>query len=144
MNVTQLSVFLENRPGHLQNILRILSENDINITALTISETAEYGVVRMIVNDAERAGIILKKNNITSRTTEVIAIEIDDRPGSLYGVMDAFSRRDMNIEYMYAFPGKNDEKSIMIFRFDDIDAAKEALLAEYYHILEMTDIIGEH
>ena len=143
MSVTQLSVFLENRPGHLQNILRILSENNINITALTISETAEYGVVRMIVNDAEKAGVILKNNNITSKITEVLAIEIDDKPGSLYGVIDSFSRRDMNIEYMYAFPGKRDAKSIMIFRFDDIEAATKALTAESYTILEMSEIIGE-
>lgn len=143
MNVTQLSVFLENRPGHLQNTLRILSENNINITALTISETADYGVLRMIVNDPDRARQVLKDNNITSRTTDVLAIEIEDRPGSLYRVMDAFSKKDMNIEYMYAFPGKRDNKSIMIFRFEDVEAARDALLAEGYTIVKKTDIIGE-
>ena len=78
MNVTQLSVFLENRPGHLQNTLRILYENDINIIALTISETSDYGVLRMIVNSPDKARQVLKAENITSRMTDVLAIEIAD------------------------------------------------------------------
>jgi len=143
MNVTQLSVFLENKPGRLQNTLRILYENNINIIALTISETSDYGVLRMIVNDPDKAQQVLKAENITSRMTDVLAIEIDDRPGSLYRVIDTFSRKDMNIEYMYAFPGKKDSKSVMIFRFDNIEAAKNALAAEGYTIVKKIDLIGE-
>ncbi|ABC78399.1 ACT domain-containing protein [Syntrophus aciditrophicus] len=143
MNVTQLSVFLENKPGRLQNILRILYENNINITALTISETQEYGVLRMIVNDPDKAQQALKGDNITSRMTDVLAIEIDDKPGSLFKVIEAFSKRGMNIEYMYAFPGKNEHKCVMIFRFENIEAAKNILATEGYTIVKKIDLIGE-
>jgi hypothetical protein len=143
MNVTQLSVFLENKPGRLQNALRILFDNNVNIVALTISETSDYGILRMIVNDPDRAQQVLKADNITSRMTDVLAIEIDDMPGSLYKVIDAFSKKGMNIEYMYAFPGKNDNKSVMIFRFENIEAAKNALAAEGYTIVKKIDLIGE-
>ncbi|MCP4133969.1 MAG: ACT domain-containing protein [bacterium] len=148
MNITQLSVFVENKPGHLQNVLKILSEKNINIMTLTIAETSDFGILRMIVNDPEGGAAALKEQHITCSTTDVLALEIDDTPGALYKAVDAFSKikgknnDDLNIEYMYAFREMRGDKAVMIFKFDDIESAKEALKKEGYNIVSKIDIIG--
>jgi hypothetical protein len=143
MNVTQLSVFMENKPGHLQSVLKILADANINIVTLTIAETSDFGILRMIVNDTEKAKKVLHEARITSSTTEVLAVELDDTPGSLLSAIDAFSTNRLNIEYMYAFTEKRGDKAVMIFRFDDIEAAKKALTQEGYQMVKKIDIIGE-
>lgn len=143
MNVTQLSVFIENRPGHLQNVLKILADKNINIITLTIAETSDFGILRMIVNKPEDARAALKEAHITASLTDVLAIEIDDTSGSLYRAIDTFAKRKLNIEYMYAFTEKRGDRAVMIFRFDDIEAAKKALTEESYSIVNKIDLIGE-
>jgi hypothetical protein len=143
MNVTQLSVFMENKPGHLQHVLKILADANINIITLTIAESSDFGILRMIVNDPPRAKKILHDASITCSTTDVLAIEIDDKPGALLRAIDTFARRSLNIEYMYAFTEKRGDKAVMIFRFDDIESAKKALSEEGYGIVKNIDIIGE-
>lgn len=142
MNVTQLSVFMENKPGHLQNVLKTLSDQSINIITLTIAETSDFGVLRMIVNDPEKAKKVLHDARITCSTTEVLAVELDDKPGSLFKAIDTFSKNNLNIEYMYAFTEKRGDRAVMIFRFDDIEAAKKAMTQEGYQIVKNIDIIG--
>ena len=110
MNVTQLSAFVANKPGHLQRVLKVLADENINIITLTIAETSDFGILRMIVNDPEKGYRVLKENNITCSTTDVLAIEIDDRPGSLYKALDAFAKMNLNIEYMYAFTERERER----------------------------------
>ncbi len=143
MNVTQLSVFIENKPGHLQNILKILAEVDVNIVTLTIAETSDFGILRLIVSDADRGAKALKDNRITCSTTDVLAIELDDSPGSLHHAIETFTSHNLNIEYMYAFTEKREDKAVMIFRFDDIEAAKKALAEEGFNIVKKIDIVGE-
>lgn len=143
MNLTQLSVFIENKPGHLQNVLKILSDEKINIITLTIAESSDFGILRLIVNDPVKASSKLKEHHITSSITEVIAIEIDDTPGSLYKAIDTFTRRNLNIEYMYAFTEKRKGRAVMIFRFDDIETAKKAVAEEKYIIVDSIELIGE-
>ena len=143
MNTTQLSVFIQNKPGHLQNVLKILAENNINIVTLTIAETSDFGVLRLIVNSPDLAKQSLKENHITCSATEVLAIEIEDEPGSLYKAIETFAKHNLNIEYMYAFPCKRGDKAVMIFRFDDITAAKIAIQQEGYHIVSKTEIMGD-
>ncbi len=143
MHVTQVSVFVENKPGHLQNVLKILGEEKINIITLTIAETTDFGILRLIVNDPDKAVSALKSQNITCSTTDVLALEIDDTPGSLFKAIDTFAKMNLNIEYMYAFTEKRADKAVMIFRFDDIEAAKTALTQEGYNIVSKIDIIGE-
>lgn len=143
MNVTQVSVFVENKPGHLQNVLKILGEENINIITLTIAETSDFGILRLIVNDPDKAVGALKKQSITCSTTDVLALEIDDTPGSLYKAIETFAKMNLNIEYMYAFTEKRQDKAVMIFRFDDIEAAKKALNEEGYNIVSKINIIGE-
>jgi len=144
MNVTQLSAFVANKPGHLQRVLKVLADENINIITLTIAETSDFGILRMIVNDPEKGYRVLKENNITCSTTDVLAIEIDDRPGSLYKALDAFAKMNLNIEYMYAFTEKREGKAVMIFRSEDIEAAKKALIDSGYNIVRKIDIIGEN
>lgn len=143
MNVTQVSLFLENKPGHLQSALKVLADEKINILTLTIAEVSDFGIVRMIVNNPDRAVHALKENRFTCSTTDVLAIELTDEAGSLLAALDTFSKRQLNIEYMYAFTEKRGDKAVMIFRFDDIEAAKKALQEEGYNIVKKIDIVGD-
>ena len=143
MNVTQLSAFVSNKPGHLQRVLKVLADRGINIITLTIAETSDFGILRMIVNDPDKGYEALKEQNITCSTTDVLALEIDDTPGSLFKALDAFAAMDLNIEYMYAFTQKRNDKAVMIFRFEDIEKAKDALEGKGYNIVRKIDIIGE-
>lgn len=143
MNVTQVSIFLENKPGHLQNALKVLADSNINILTLTIAEASDFGIVRMIVNNPDEAARVLRENNFTCSTTEVLALEIEDKPGSLFRALESFRKRNLNIEYMYAFTEKRGGRAVMIFRFDDIEAAKESLVEEGYNILKRIDIIQD-
>lgn len=144
MNVTQLSAFVANKPGHLQKVLKVLADENINIITLTIAETSDFGILRMIVNDPDKGYRALKNNNITSSVTDVLALEIEDTPGSLFRALDVFAKMNLNIEYMYAFTEKRDGKAVMIFRFEDIEAAKNALQDKGYNIVRKIDIIGEN
>jgi hypothetical protein len=143
MNVKQLSIFLENRPGHLQSALKVLAERNINIKTLTIAEVSDFGIVRMIVNDTDNAVRALKESHYTCSVTEVLALQIDDSPGSLLRALETFSKNGLNIEYMYAFTEKRDDNAVMIFRFDDIEEAKKVLIAEGFNLVKKIDIIGE-
>jgi hypothetical protein len=143
MNVIQISVFLENKPGRLQHVLKILADNKINIQTLTIAEVSDFGILRMIVNKPDEALAAFKADHVTSSKTDVLAVAIDDKPGALFALIDSFSKRQINIEYMYAFTGRCDENPVMIFRFEDIELAKKALTEEGYTIVKSVDIHGE-
>lgn len=142
MNITQLSIFLENKPGRLQHVLKILADKQINIKTLTIAEVSDFGILRMIVSRPEEAHEALRAEHITCSKTDVLAVCIDDTPGSLYKLIDSFAKRSINIEYMYAFTEKADDKAVMIFRFEDIELAKKALSEEGYSVLKKIDIHG--
>lgn len=144
MNVTQLSAFVSNKPGHLQRVLKVLADENINIVTLIIAETSDFGILRMIVNDSEKGVKALRERNITCSVNDVLALEIDDTPGSLFKALDVFAKKNLNIEYMYAFTEKRDGKAVMIFRFEDIEAAKSALVDSGYNIVRKIDLIGEN
>lgn len=143
MNITQLSVFLENKPGRLQHILKVLGDRAINIQTLTIAEVSDFGILRMIVNKPDEAYAALKAEHVTCSRTDVLAVALEDTPGALYRLVDAFSKRSLNIEYMYAYTDRHGEHSIMIFRFDDVEAAKQALQEEGYTVMRRSDIHRE-
>ena len=127
MKVSQISVFLENKSGRLADVTRTLAQNKINIRALSIADTIDYGLLRMIVNDPVLATRVLADEGFTVAQTEVLAIEVPDRPGGLAGIIDMLAARGLNIEYMYAFVGRSGEHAIVIFRIDPVDEAIEAL-----------------
>ncbi|ADZ09256.1 amino acid-binding ACT domain protein [Methanobacterium lacus] len=127
MKLKQISVFLENRKGRLWKALNILSNAKINIRALSIADTSEFGILRMIVSDTELAKQILEESNFVVKVNEVIAVGVSDNPGGLEGVLEIFNEMDVNVEYIYAFVEKNGEKAVVVIRTEDIDAGVNAL-----------------
>ncbi|PKL13715.1 MAG: amino acid-binding protein [Spirochaetae bacterium HGW-Spirochaetae-6] len=127
MKITQISVFLENKKGRLKEITKILSDNGINIRALSIAETKDFGVIRLIVNKAEEAYTALKAMDFVVRKTDVLAVEVSDKPGGLYAVLEFLETSGLNIEYMYAFVEKATDKALLVMRFDDVDKAEVLL-----------------
>jgi hypothetical protein len=127
MKVEQISVFLENKSGRLAEVTGVLAHAGINIRALSLADTADFGILRLIVNDTERAKEVLKEKEFTVGKTEVVAVEVPDKPGGLAGILDAIGGAGMNVEYMYAFVQKSGENAIIIFRFDELEKAIDAL-----------------
>ncbi len=127
MRVEQIAVFLENKSGRLAEITEILAENGINIRALSVADTADFGILRLIVNKVDQAQKVLKENGFTVGKTTVIAVEVPDQAGGLAGVLKTVEAEGLNVEYMYAFVNKSGEKAVLIFRFDDMDKAIKLL-----------------
>ncbi len=135
MKVEQISIFLENKSGRLADVTRILGEGGINIRALTLADTSDFGILRLIVNDSTRALEILKEAGFTVGRTEVVAIEVPDRPGGLADILGLIGEKGVNVEYMYAFVEKSGDNAVVIFRFDDLEQAVEMLQKEGVTIL---------
>lgn len=129
MKVEQISVFLENKSGRLAEVTSILGEGGINIRALTLADTTDFGILRLIVADTPRAVDLLRKGGFTVGTTEVVAVEVPDRPGGLAGIMERLGREGVNVEYMYAFVQKSGANAIVVFRFDVAERAIALLRA---------------
>lgn len=127
MKLKQISVFLENRKGRLWKALNILSNANINIRALSIADTSEFGILRMIVSDTDLAKQILEESNFVVKVNEVIAVGVSDAPGGLEGVLKSLNKMDVNVEYIYAFVEKKGEKAVVVIRTEDIDTGLEAL-----------------
>jgi hypothetical protein len=136
MKVEQISIFIENKSGRLAEITRILGEASINIRALSLADTTDFGILRLIVNDRERAKNILKDNGFTVSKTEVVAVEVPDRPGGLSEILQTLDREIINVEYMYAFVERCGENAVIIFRFDETDKAISALQSKGFTILD--------
>jgi hypothetical protein len=134
--VKQISVFIENRSGRLREVADILGKNKINIRALSLADTSDYGILRLIVDKPHEALAVLRKANFTLSETDVIAVEVSDRPGGLAEVLDVLGNSGINVEYMYAFVEKSSENAVMIFRIEDIDKAVKALKAGNVTILD--------
>ncbi|MCK9230568.1 MAG: ACT domain-containing protein [Syntrophales bacterium] len=135
MTVDQISIFLENRPGGLEGVTRVLGDAGINIRALSLADTSDFGIVRLIVNDTEAAEKALQEEGLTVRRTAVVAVEVPDRPGGFHSIMKALSEKDVNVEYTYAFVERSGENAIIIFRFDRTDEAIEILQQRGFTIL---------
>ena len=135
MTLRQISVFLENKKGRLSEALGLVAREKINIRALALADTADFGVLRLIVNDTEKCIAALKKAGFVAQKTEVLAVEISDRPGGLERVLEVFDRADLNIEYLYAFVERRADNAIVIFRTDQPEKAAKALAAEGITVL---------
>ncbi len=123
MRVKQVSVFLENRTGRLDEVADILGSRRINIRALSLADTSDFGILRLIVNQPEAAYEALREAGFTTRYTDVIAVEVPDTPGGLAGVLKIFREANLNVEYLYAFVEKRTEGAVVIFRFEETDRA---------------------
>jgi hypothetical protein len=140
MRVEQIAVFLENRSGRLAEITSILADNGINIRALSVADTADFGILRLIVDKVEAAEQALRAAGFTVGKTNVIAVEVPDRTGGLAMVLKSIKEANLNVEYMYAFVNKTGENAVLIFRFEEMDRAIETLLKDGFTILESQQI----
>jgi hypothetical protein len=140
MFIKQLSIFVENKPGRLATITNILKENDIDIRALSVADTRDFGIMRLIVDNPEKAEKVFKEAGCTVSLTNVIAIGIEDRPGGLAEAMDVLYANNISVEYMYAFISKTDNTAFVILRVENNDKAFEALKENNIQILRPDDI----
>ncbi len=138
--VKQISVFLENKAGRLASVTKVLGDNRINIRALSIADTSDFGILRLIVNDPEKAYKVLKKAGYTVSETEVIAVEVPDTPGGLARVLDIMGEASINIEYLYAFIGKASEDALVIFKVEDPERAVEVFKANGVSVLDSSKV----
>ena len=140
MLVEQIAVFLENKSGRLAEITAILAENAINIRALSVADTADFGILRLIVDKVEMAKAVLRENGFTVGKTEVLAVEVEDKTGGLAKVLKCIKDAGINVEYMYAFVNKTGENAVLIFRFEKMEEAMTTLLKDGFTILSREQI----
>ena len=140
MKVEQIAIFLENRSGRLAEITGILAEKGINIRAMSLADPSDFGILRLIVNDTENARRVLKEKGFTVGTTEVVVVEVKDKPGGLANVLQIIKKADLNIEYMYAFTQKSGETGLIIFRFEKIDTAVDILVKAGIRLLSGEEV----
>lgn len=139
MKVEQISIFIENKSGRLAEVARVLGEKGVNIRALSLADTSDFGILRLLVDNTDVAQATLKENGFTVNKTEVVAVEVPDDPGGLYNILQVLDQAKINVEYMYAFVERNAGNAVIIFRFDEVDKAIAALSEKGVSILT-----GEH
>ena len=127
MKAEQISIFLENRAGRLEEVTRVLAEAGISIRALSLADTSDFGFLRLIVSDHEKAKVALKENGFTVGRNAVVAVEVSDQPGGLHAILSLLCSGGVNVEYMYAFVHQCERSAVIIFRFDRTDQAIELL-----------------
>lgn len=127
MAIKQLSIFLENRLGRLYDVISTLGKNKINIRALSLADKADYGILRLIVNNRKKALNILKKSNFSVNETDVIAVEVEDKPGGLAKILEYLLNASISVEYTYAFVEKSNKKAVIVLKVEDIKKAEKIL-----------------
>nr|WP_319410039.1 ACT domain-containing protein [uncultured Desulfosarcina sp.] len=136
MQVEQISVFLENKSGRLSEVTAILAEAEVNIRALALADTSDFGVLRLIVDDTEKARQTLKNNGFTVGKTNVVAVEVTDRPGGLHDILTMLHDASLNVEYMYAFVRSSGDNAVMIFRIEQAQEAVRLLESKGVNVID--------
>lgn len=127
MTIKQISVFLENVSGRLAEVTKILSDGGVNLRAITIADTADFGILRIVCDNPDKALEVLEKNDFTARDTEVLAVEVADKPGGLSEVMEIFYNNGVNIEYLYTSLEKNRDRAAVIFKVEDVELGQRII-----------------
>jgi hypothetical protein len=135
MFIKQISVFLENKKGMLYNLTKTLADHDIDLKALSIADTAKFGILRLIVSDPERTLKVIKDANYTASVTEVLGVELEDRPGGLARVLAVLKDSDIAVEYLYSFVGTRSENAMIILRVDELEKAHQVLESAGYALV---------
>jgi hypothetical protein len=143
MKIRQISVFLENRPGRLSALCRTLADAGVNLSTLTLAETGEFGLLRLITPDPDKARQVVERAGYAATMTEVVALQVPDRPGGLASVLKVLEAADLSVEYMYAFAMRTGGDAIMIFRFGDMDHALAVLQAGGIGVSKPVDLFGK-
>ncbi|WP_038057405.1 ACT domain-containing protein [Thermodesulfobacterium hydrogeniphilum] len=141
MKIKQISVFLENKKGRLYEALKAVADKNINIRALSIADTSEFGILRMIVNNPEEAKKALEENGFTTKITNVIAVGVKDEPGGLAEILKYLYDADINVEYIYAFVEKSKEKAVVVLKTNNLDKSISILQEKGVHLLSWDDIL---
>jgi len=136
MKVEQISIFIENKSGRLAEVTHVLGSAGVNIRALSLADTSDFGILRLIVDKTDQAKTALKANGFTVSKTEVVAVEVPDRPLGLYGILEVLDRGKVNVEYMYAFVERCGGNAVIIFRFDNPEEAIKVLTASGVGVLD--------
>ena len=140
MAIRQLTVFVQNKQGALVSITEALAANQVNIRALSIAETEDFGILRLIVNDEETAQKTLSDAGYLIKVTEVVGVKIGDAPGKLTGALDVLDKAGINLEYLYAFMARTEKHAYVVLRVEDNAATEAALEAAGYHLITDADI----
>jgi hypothetical protein len=140
MKLHQISVFLENKPGQLKLACQRLAEANINILTLSLADSKQFGILRLITPEWERAQTVFKQADLIANITEVLAVEVADRPGGLVNILESIDEAGLNVEYMYAFTFGHKGKAVLIFRFNDPDAAIQKLKASGINVIGSMDL----
>lgn len=145
MSVKQISVFIENRPGSLAALAGVLRDNNIDIRALSIADVENYGILRIIVDNVYQAGSVLKKAEYVFKITSVLAVPLKDQAGSLAEALEALGKSDINVEYLYAFVGRQQNRAYVIFRVPDAesDKAVQALTANGFIPINQDELMQD-
>ena len=143
MSLKQISVFVENKPGKMQHLTQVLADHNVDMRALSLAETSDFGIVRIIVDDVYAASTMLKDEGFIHNVTKVLGVAIPDEPGGLNNVLAILRDAEINVEYMYAFlGGKSVDHAYMIFRVEDNKAAVAALAAKGIHCVDHDELAG--
>ena len=140
MAIKQITVFIQNTKGSVVSVTDILSKNDINLRALSIAETQEFGILRLIVNDENKAERVLTENGYLIKVIDVVGIKIGDTPGKLTEALNALDKADINIEYLYAFMARTEKHAYVVLRVENNDAAEKALTEAGFKLISEADV----
>lgn len=140
MKIKQISIFLENKKGRLFEALKTIAQKNINIRALSIADTSEFGILRMIVNEPEEAKKALEEAGFTAKISNVIAVGVKDQPGGLAEILEYLYQADINVEYIYAFVEKSGEQAVVVLRTNNLDKTVELLKSQGVRVLSWEDI----
>lgn len=143
MKLHQLSLFVENRPGQLNAPCQALAEAEINILTLSLADTEQFGILRLIVRDWQKARQVLEAAGCVVNVTEVLAVEVRHQPGGMLELLKFFEQENLNIEYTYAFTAPRGEKAVLVFRFDDTERAIAKLEASPINLLDSVELFQD-
>ncbi len=140
MPIKQLSLFVENQPGSLSKVCQVLKENRINISTLSLADTREYGILRLLIQEHDRARVVLEKAGYVVKVTDVLALTVPDHPGGLADTLAILDKLALSVEYMYAFTYGRSNKAIIVFRFENPDKAVEQLKDEPIELVRAEEL----
>ncbi len=138
--IKQITIFLQNEPGTLKRVTETLTGRGIDIRALTVADTADYGLLRLIVSDPKTAADALEKAGVSAMEHDVLGVQVEDRPGGLHKVVEALSEKDVNIEYVYAFVTRSRDHATVVLRTDDLARTQSILTESGFSIIESDDV----
>jgi len=140
MAIKQLTVFVQNRKGTIVSVTDILAKNHVNIRALSIAETEDFGILRLIVNDGETAEKVLKEQGYLIKVVDVVGVKISDEPGKLTAALDVLDKADINVEYLYAFMTRTEKHAYVVLRVENNEAAESALANAGFKLITEADV----